>query len=298
MLTGAVALAANAQPPRVAASAFFNSGIMHERLGMNREAVIDFTHALAAKGLSRSDRVRAIFDRGVAYDALGNTKSALKDYSEAIHLDPSFAPAHNNRANVYRRIGLFREAKRDYLAALSCRDVSPEYPYYGLGQIAEKEGKTETAREFYQKALKANPGYVLASRSLWAMKDQEPPREVRPVAHNEAHPRAATVPVAAVVPAAAPMPKLRDAILGKSPRPMQVQLGAFRDQEQAMAAWSRITAADSAALANQSPQVTTVDLPGKGRFWRLRTAVGDVGEARRICADLTAHNIACLPVKD
>lgn len=286
MLTGAVAFAA--QPPHAAASALFNSGILHERLGQNREAVADFTHALAMRGLSRSDRVRAIFDRGVAYDALGDVKSALKDYSEAIHLDSRFAPAHNNRANVYRRIGLFREAKRDYLAALSCRDVSPEYPYYGLGQIAEKEGKTDTAREFYQKALKANPGYLLASRSLWALKDQAPPRASRPVARDEVHPH----------PAAAPMPRLRDAILGRSTAPMQIQLGAFRDQAQAMAAWSRITAADSAALENQSPQVTSVDLPGKGRFWRLRTAVGDVKEARRICAELSVHNIACLPVRD
>ena len=49
------------------------------------------------------------------------------------------------------------------------RRVQAVYPYYGLGQIAEKLGDIETARDYYLKALTANPGYVPAAQSLTAL---------------------------------------------------------------------------------------------------------------------------------
>ena len=117
------------------------------------------------KALSAPDRVRAIFDRGVALDALGRTKNAIRDYSDAIRLDPHFAPALNNRANAYRRLGKLNEAKQDYLAALACSDVAREYPYYGLAQIAEKLGDIDTARDYYTKPLSPIPPLPLRPKA-------------------------------------------------------------------------------------------------------------------------------------
>ena len=132
-----------------------NLGLAHERLGQYKVAIDDFTRAAASKGLLPSDRARAIFARGVALDALGRTNDAVRDYSEAVRLDPHFAPAFNNRANAYRRQGRLAPAKRDYLMALASSNAAREYPYFGLGQIAQAQGEPEAARDYYRKALTA-----------------------------------------------------------------------------------------------------------------------------------------------
>ena len=120
-----------------------NSGMAHERLGQHEEALADFGRALAAGGLSKADRVRTTFDRGVALDALERTAEAISEYSAALKLDARFAPALNNRANAYRRLGRLADAKNDYMAALASAQTSREYPYYGLGRIAEAQGDTK-----------------------------------------------------------------------------------------------------------------------------------------------------------
>jgi tetratricopeptide (TPR) repeat protein len=127
------------------------AGLDHERAGKHPEAAAAFSQALASKALSQPDRVRALFDRGVAFDAMGKTKQAITDYSAALRLDRAFAPALNNRANAYRRLGRLSEAKRDYLAALDCPGALREYPYFGLGQIAESQGDNGTARDYYRR---------------------------------------------------------------------------------------------------------------------------------------------------
>ena len=143
-----------------------NSGMSHERLGQHQEALADFGRALAVGGLGQADRVRTTFDSGVALDALGRTGEAISEYSQALKLDPRFAPALNNRANAYRRLGKLADAKRDYLAALASADPSREYPYYGLGRIAEAQGDPKAAGKYYLEALAANPSYAPAAQSM------------------------------------------------------------------------------------------------------------------------------------
>ena len=332
LLIAAAALAgARAEPGAWAAAKarlLMNSGIAHERLGQQEDARADFTAALRLKALSPPDRVRAIFDRGVALDALGRTKEAIGDYSEAIRLDPRFAPALNNRANAYRRLGRLAEAKRDYLAALATGNSAREYPNYGLARIAETQGDIDTARDYYSKARAANPSYALAALSIAALNQSErpsialrsPPAK-RALANNRAE--TASVTPAAFIHVLSPMkraasspkpvriaasdaagPPLRQAIVeGRAhqatalPR-AQIQLGAFRDQAAAMAGWNKIVAASEGALQGKSPLVVPVDLPGKGRLWRLRTAAGDKSSARRLCAALGAKGLACMMVRD
>jgi tetratricopeptide (TPR) repeat protein len=327
---GAAALiGAHAEPGRAAAKArlLMNSGMAHERLGQHEDARADFTAALKSKALSPPDRVRAVFDRGVALDALGRTKDSVRDYSEAIRIDSRFAPALNNRANANRRLGRLIEAKRDYLAALSAGNSAREYPYYGLGQIAEKLGDIDTARDYYTKALIANPGYPLAAQSLATLnRSRRAAIVLRPPPVKTAPPndQVEKVPVAMASYLHLPMPErqsppktepmrlaarnvpappLRHAILegGKKPAPgspvAQVQLGAFRDQDAARDGWNKIVGVSDGPLQGKSPLLVPVDLPGKGRLWRLRTAVGDKSSARELCAALIAKGLACFEVR-
>jgi tetratricopeptide (TPR) repeat protein len=310
------------------ARSLMNSGVAHEQLGRYDDARADFTAALKSNVLSPPDRVRAIFDRGVALDVLGRTKDAVRDYSEAVRLDSRFAPALSNRANVYRRLGRLADAKRDYLAALAAGNSAREYPCYGLGQIAEKLGDFDTARDYYNKALAANPGYTLAAQSLTALNHaQRASIVLRPPPVKQAPPngRAAKTavepapyvhlpepvkqsppkpPPARIAERDTAAPALRHAIVDGGTKPAAdsptalIQLGAFRDQASASDGWNKIVGTSDGVLQGKSPLIVPVDLPGKGRLWRLRTAVGDKSTARRLCAALAAKGLACMVVRD
>lgn len=278
--------AASAGPADKAAHArvLMQRGVAHEQSGQNRLAVFELSQALAIKALSRADTVRAYFDRGVAYDSLRMGLEAIKDYSNAVRLDPAFSPALNNRANAYRRLGRFEQAKRDYFAALKCAGVLREYPFYGLGQLAEKRGDRDAARDYYLKALEANPAFALAAQALGGL--TAPARAV-PTASVQV-PRRPIGPVA-----------LRQAIVDTKPHATHavIQLGAYRDEAAAQAGWNKISTAGK-VLNGLTPFTVIADIPGKGRYWRLRSAVPDGSTAQQLCNELKANGNDCLIVHD
>src|SRR6185312_6129025 len=140
-----------------------------EMSGQRDAALVDYTQAIESHALDRDGQARALFARGLLLGGMDWLDDALKDYGAALSLSPKFAAALNNRANVYRRLHRFAEAERDYRASLAAGNPQTQYPYYGLGQIAEARGKPEQARRFYAQALAAAPGFVLASQKLAAL---------------------------------------------------------------------------------------------------------------------------------
>ena len=145
-----------------------------ELSGQRDEALVDYTEAIESRHLNREAQSRALFDRGLLLDSMNRLSDALQDYSAAVSLSPKFAAALNNRANVYRRMSRFKDAKRDYQASLAAGNLQGQYPYYGLGQIAEAEGKPDQAKALYRKALAMEPDFVLASQKLAALEDARP----------------------------------------------------------------------------------------------------------------------------
>jgi tetratricopeptide (TPR) repeat protein len=259
-------LAAPVPAPSAEAEArgLMESAIALQAAGRGAEAVSQLSQAIDSGGLSSADTARATFDRGVAYDGLGNIAAAITDYSAAVRIDAMLAPAYNNRANAYRRLGKIKEARRDYQAALGCPGAAREYSYYGLGLIAQSEGDREAARGFFKKALEANPAYSPASQGLHAL----PPPPAIPD----------------------PPPKPKPGAL--------VQLGAFQTETQALKAWETMAAASAVVLHDLKPVTVAVNLPGKGRFWRLRTSVADKPAAKTLCRTLIQHGQACLVVQE
>lgn len=326
---GTAASAASRPPLEAAVHArhLFETGVTLERLGQYQQAIDALTQAINTRALNGADAARAVFDRGVAYDALGDTKRAIGDYSAALRLDKGLAAAYNNRANAYRRSGQLEAAKNDYLAALRCPGSDRQYPYYGLGLIAEKLGDGETARDYFQRALAVDPSFALASQSLVGLKRPPlvPPPVVaqRPVveaAHQPPEPihlrpppkpasaaPAFKTPVAAATPAGS-QPVLRRAIsdtgehrgaaVGNRGTAAQVQLGSYREEQMASDAWNKIVAQAGAPLAGLAPIIIPADLPGRGRFWRLRVAVSDAKAARALCTSLSQKGHDCLVARN
>lgn len=333
----AAAPGAAGTPPAAMAHArqLFEHGVSLERAGQYQQAIDVLSQAIRSRALRGEDAARAVFDRGVAFDAQGDTRRAVKDYSAALRLMPRLSAALSNRANVFRRQGRLNEAKKDYLAALRCPGVSSQFPYYGLGLIAEQLGDQDTARDYFQKALAVDPSFALAAQSLSTLEVRHPPsaraitpspkpvvlslrapvrpaasavRAVSSVALNEPpQARAAPKPPQSSAPpktadARQSHPSLRLATsdfrdTAGAAAEVQIQLGAFLDEQTALEAWDRIAAGSANLLEGFQPLVTVADIPGRGRFWRLRTEVTDARAGKRLCAALIEKGQACLLVR-
>jgi tetratricopeptide (TPR) repeat protein len=308
------ALADPALMPRDRAHVLVDRGLAHGMLGEHDAALLDFTEAINGHALATPDQARALYDRGVTLDALGQTEDAVGDYSAAIRLDPRYAAALNNRGNAYRRLGRLAEATADYKASLAAGNAHVEYPNYGLGLIAEAQGNPALARSYYTAALSANPQFALAQERLTALATAPaaaprvaPPPPPPPstgdapiVLHppQEAahlHPPRPPAPRPAGTPVTAPAPSLKPALEGTHAQ--TVQLGAWRNEADAAEAWNTFVGIAGNVLAGLSPQVVPVDLPGKGRYYRLRAGPVYDG-ADRLCATLIARKLVCIVVRD
>jgi len=308
-------------------------GLAHQALGANDDALIDFTQGLSVAALPAQERARALFARGVTLDSLGRLEDAAGDYSAVLRLAPGATYALNNRANVRRRQGQLDEARRDYLAALTASNPNPQYPYFGLGQIAEAQGDGDGARSYYNKALVAAPGFPLALERLQAMgaPAEGPsglPADTGVIVLKPPSPKTAPIPTPppetklAAVPAAAkarvaaaphagfkPAPAARPG-RGAPLRPMIVegqareqvkggplaQLGAWRSYDEARQGWAVAKDRSGGLLDGLEPAIVRADLGGRGVYWRLRVAPPQ--PVAQFCAALARAGLACIPARD
>ncbi|MEI9889083.1 MAG: tetratricopeptide repeat protein [Rhizomicrobium sp.] len=319
------ALADPTLTPQDRARVLVDRGLAHEILGARDAALIDLTEAINSRALPSPELARAYYDRGVTLDELGRTEDAAGDYSAAIRIEAKFSAALNNRANAWRRLGKLDAARADYLASIAAGNPRLEYPNFGLGQVAEAAGQPERARGYYRAALAANSQFALATERLTALANAQPPSgtAASPVNRVSAPdtpvvlrpppgtPSSADGPVVLRPPAIhlrppvarrasppAPGLDLKPAFSEGSSKNQTVQLGAWRSETDATDAWNRIIATGGNLLAGLSPQVVPIDLPGKGRFYRLRAGPVSRGVAPGLCEALRAKNLECIVVRD
>ena len=76
-----------------------------------------------------------------------------------------------------------------------------------------------------------------------------------------------------------------------------IQLGAWRDEAGASNGWNHIVDRSGGLLNGMSPQVVVADIPGKGRFWRLRAEPSSGTDAAAMCEQLKAKGLACIIAK-
>lgn len=328
-------LAENDLDPPLRARLLAARGLAYQALGQTEEALLDLTTALHGDALTGEARAQALFARGLTLDAQGRLDLATGDYTAALIFAPGAPYALNNRANVYRRQGRLAEAKRDYTAALEADTPAPEYPWYGLGQIAEVEGRQAAARDFYRRALAIAPDFTLARERLTALgapaegaaglpddtgiiilkppprrestpiRLKPPPSGAKPSMPGSPPPRPAPVTRVAQTPQHAKPGQgapLRPAIIENSSGlsvpatgPL-VQLGAWRSEAEARAGWTAAQKAAGGLLDGLSPVFVAVTLPGRGTFHRLRVRAPGAGSA--FCVALQARGQACLPVRE
>jgi len=327
------ALQQEAQDARSRASLLLYRGLASELLGAHEAALGDLTRAIESRALPSEELGQAYLQRGFLREGQGLLDEAISDYGAVIaQKGYSTATAFNNRGNIYFRRSRLMDAQQDYLAALAAEGGQSQYSYYGLGRIAESEGDKRAARDFYAKAVARDAGYVAASERLAAlggMPDATNPSPAErivlrpPLARTaDASPAAAGEPIvlrpppekqqnASVrLPAVPPSPflpvnavMLRPA-LDQSAAPVsggkgaEVQLGAWRSAAEASAAWEKAKARAGDALEGLSPHIQAVEIPGKGRYFRLRVRPETGKSGAEMCARLAAKALDCFAVRD
>ena len=125
-----------------------------------------------------------------------------------------------------------------------------------------------------------------------------PPAATKP-ANNP--PAALTKPAPVRAAQAAPIrPSVPDTTPSASPPTTGdgiLQIGSYKSEADAGAAWIAYKARHSALLVGLTPDVKQVDLGAKGTWFRLRIVTADKGAAIALCDKLKAEGAACIPAR-
>jgi tetratricopeptide (TPR) repeat protein len=317
------ALGTRALPPDERAQAFLQRGFLRDGLGRLDEAAADYTAVIVLKGDSLAT---ALNNRANIYRRQNKLPQARQDYLAALSVGGG-KPQYS-----YYGLGQIAEALHDMTAARGfyAKAVAADSGY-GLaserlaalggppdGAIADasqlvlhpppaaSEMSVNTARSFKvaTEATKESDGTIAlrAPRS----KDQDAPIVLHPpgASHTPAPPprgaghasrpsRSTTVGGLLLRPAM-DQPGRRQPGAGGG----EVQLGAWRSEAEANEGWDKAKARAAGTLDGLSPRIVSVDLPGKGRYYRLRVSPPARHNRTEFCAILTAKGLACLPAPD
>ncbi|MDP1621959.1 MAG: tetratricopeptide repeat protein [Bacteroidales bacterium] len=96
--------------------AMFNRGLSYTSIGQYDSAVADFTTIISKLD---SLHIRSYYSRGVALNKLNLTDRAIADYSSAIRINPNYGNAYVNRGNIYFTREMFDPAIADYDIAIA-----------------------------------------------------------------------------------------------------------------------------------------------------------------------------------
>ena len=95
----------------------------------------------------------------------GKADEALLSFQQAVKINPEYADAHINLANLLLQRGQVDEAVSHLQRAL---EINPTYAlaHNNLGNILQKQGQVDDAILHFQKALQVDPAYGMAHYNL------------------------------------------------------------------------------------------------------------------------------------
>jgi tetratricopeptide (TPR) repeat protein len=102
------------------ATAYYNRGLLKLRLELYKEAIDDFSHALA----HNPDRLDAYLRRGTIFmDVLNDIPEAIHNFNEAIRRDRNISAGYYLRGSAFMEAGDYQQAIYDLNTAL---DIDPQ----------------------------------------------------------------------------------------------------------------------------------------------------------------------------
>jgi len=114
---------------------------------------------------SYPDDAAAFSNRGNVRLVIGDIEGSLDDQNKAINLNPNEIDPYINRGIAEEALGLWSQAKQDYMFVISHDDKN----FSALYNLANVEGSTSQwgkARDLFSKAALYNPGFAMARSSI------------------------------------------------------------------------------------------------------------------------------------
>ena len=317
------ALAASNLPPEERAQALLQRGFLRDGLGKLELATADYSAVIVMKGDSLAT---ALNNRANIYRRQNRLMDARRDYLAALSAGGG-KPQYS-----YYGLGQIAEALHDTLTARSsyARALAAD-PDYSLaserlaalggapeGTLADADKVTLRAPQSVSGPVAppadAARGFKVATEAskepdgtivLRPPRNRQSPNNPSPDNILLRPPGTQARPVAERTVRAAPSPPrkpaLRPALDQREHPPVQagvdeVQLGAWRSQAEAEAGWDKAKAKAPGILGSLRPHIVTVELPGRGLYYRLR--VGPAGQSQKtLCDNLVAAGVACIPIR-
>ena len=109
-----------------------------------------------AAGFSNRGNVRLI---------IGDVEGSIDDQNNAISLNPSEIDPYINRGIAEETLGLWSQAKKDYMFVIS-QDSRNFSALYNLANVEGSTSQWEKARDLFSKAALYNPGFSMARSSM------------------------------------------------------------------------------------------------------------------------------------
>ena len=168
------------------AEAYFDRGLVYNRIGSHSKAIADFSEAIRLNGDSKDAYIQRgtvyghlgqyakaiadysavirlepnkdiyMVDRGLAYESLGEHDKAIADYSEAIRLNPDNGDAYFNRGLIYSALRKYDKAIADLTEAISQLRRQRRYnfeAYYNRGLAYAALRKYDKAISDYSEVI-------------------------------------------------------------------------------------------------------------------------------------------------
>jgi tetratricopeptide (TPR) repeat protein len=145
-------------------------GWVYYSKGELTKALSDYTAAIQLYPIAAV----AYLDRGHVYRELGDNDKAINDFSEAIRLNPRYARAYLDRGSIYLRQRKFKQASKDYDAALAeTNESEPQIRHGILNSVAWLRATfpEQSLRDGKQAVSEATRACELTKWKNWAYLD-------------------------------------------------------------------------------------------------------------------------------
>ena len=111
------------------------------------------------------DDAAGFSNRGNVRLVMGDVKGSIDAQNKAISLNPSEIDPYINRGIAEETLGLWSQAKKDYMFVLA-KDRENFSALYNLANVEGSTSQWKEARDLFSKAAYYNPGFAMARSSM------------------------------------------------------------------------------------------------------------------------------------
>jgi len=111
---------------------------------------------------------------GVAFSLNGRIDDGIASLNRALQLNPESTESYNYLATIYTELGKYAEAE-EYIKIVLADEAypQPDFAYFNLGILKQKEGKLLEAVAAFNKCVKENPKFYRAYYTLGNLYEQD-----------------------------------------------------------------------------------------------------------------------------